>query len=122
MSALLPVRFATSLRSVSRKKLRVGDLARRTGKTVRAMHLYEELGLLEPIDRSKGGYRLYGEDAVVRVRWIGKLQEMGFSLHEIREMVAEHDGSGSAPSAMRRIQELYKRKLDETREQIAKLD
>ena len=118
MSTLVPIRVATPLRSVSQKKLRVGDLARRTGKTVRALHLYEELQLLEPIDRSKGGYRLYGEDAVVRVRWIGKLQEMGFSLSDIREMVTQWAGSGSAPSAMRRIQDLYKRKLDETREQV----
>ena len=35
--------------------LKVGELARRTGKTVRAIHLYEELGLLTPAVRSKGG-------------------------------------------------------------------
>lgn len=122
MAALIPIRDITSLRSVTQKKLRVGDLARRTGKTVRAIHLYEELGLVEPIDRSKGGYRLFGEDAVVRVRWIGKLQEMGFSLQDIREMVQQHGVSSSAPNAMRRIQELYRRKLDETREQISRLD
>ena len=39
--------------------LRVGDLARQTGKTVRAIHLYEELGLLAPATRSSGGFRLY---------------------------------------------------------------
>ena len=39
--------------------LKVGELARRTGKTARAIHLYEELGLLTPAVRSKGGFRLY---------------------------------------------------------------
>ena len=39
--------------------LKVGELAKRTGKTVRAIHLYEELGLLAPAVRSKGGFRLY---------------------------------------------------------------
>ncbi len=39
--------------------LKVGELAKRTGKTVRAVHLYEELGLLDPAVRSKGGFRLY---------------------------------------------------------------
>ncbi|MEI8256729.1 MAG: MerR family transcriptional regulator, partial [Deltaproteobacteria bacterium] len=67
--------------------LRVGDLAQRANKTVRALHLYEELGLLRPSERSKGGFRLFGHEAVVRVRWIAKLQEMGFSLPEIKEMV-----------------------------------
>src|SRR5262245_57158541 len=57
------------------RTLKVGELARLSGKTVRALHLYEERGLLEPIERSKGGYRLYAEDALVRVRWISKLQE-----------------------------------------------
>ena len=44
--------------------LKVGELARRTGKTVRAIHLYEELGLLTPAVRSKGGFRLYSGRAV----------------------------------------------------------
>src|SRR4029078_12300031 len=66
------------------KPLRVGELARRTGKTVRALHLYEEMGLLRPVHRSKGGFRLYAPSSVARVAWIGKLQEAGFSLHELR--------------------------------------
>ena len=56
--------------------LQVGELAKATGKTVRAIHLYEELGLLRAHDRSKGRYRLFTSDAVVRVRWITKLQGM----------------------------------------------
>jgi hypothetical protein len=49
------------------EELRVGDVARLAGKTVRALHLYEELGILEPTLRSKGGFRLYNHDAVRRV-------------------------------------------------------
>ena len=59
--------------------MQVGDLARETGKTIRAIHLYEELDLLTPAGRSKGRYRLYGPEALVRIRWIGKLQDMGFT-------------------------------------------
>ena len=102
--------------------LRVGDLAQRTSKTVRALHLYEELGLLRPSERSKGGFRLFGSEAIVRVRWINKLQEMGFSLPEIKEMVNEWEAAGSAASAMTRVRALYKQKLDETRAQLARLD
>lgn len=101
--------------------LRVGDLAQRTNKTVRALHLYEELGLLRPVERSKGGYRLYGADAVLRVRWISKLQEMGFSLPDIREIVEKWEASGSATGAMHRVRELYRQKLEETRAQIERL-
>src|SRR5215472_4521851 len=69
--------------------MQVGDLARESGKTVRAIHLYEELDLLRPAARSKGRYRLYGPEALVRIRWIGKLQEMGFSLSDLQTIVRE---------------------------------
>src|SRR5262245_33587781 len=64
--------------------MQVGDLAKEAGKTVRAIHLYEELNLLKPAARSKGRYRLYSRDALTRIRWIGKLQDMGFSLTDIQ--------------------------------------
>lgn len=101
--------------------LRVGDLAQRTQKTVRALHLYEELELLRPAERSRGGFRLYAPDAVLRVRWISCLQEMGFSLPEIREVLQQWEHSGSAPDAMTRIRALYAQKLEQTRRQIRRL-
>lgn len=101
--------------------LRVGDLAQRTRKTVRALHLYEEIGLLKPERRSEGGFRLYGADAVVRVRWISKLQEMGFSLPDIRELLSDWRGQGSASAAMHRVRGLYEKKVRETRAQIDRL-
>jgi MerR family copper efflux transcriptional regulator len=103
------------------KTLKVGELARLSSKTVRALHLYEERGLLDPIERSKGGFRLYAEDSLVRVRWISKLQEMGFSLTDIQRMLQQWEHSGSAPAAMLRVGELLKTKLAETRDQIARL-
>ena len=104
-----------------RRSLRVGELARLSGKTVRALHLYEELGLLVPIERSKGGYRLYDADSLTRVRWIAKLQEMGFSLNDIQTMARQWEQSGSAPGAMARVETLLKEKLADTRDQIARL-
>jgi DNA-binding transcriptional MerR regulator len=104
-----------------RRTLRVGTLARLSGKTVRALHLYEELGLLVPVERTKGGYRLYDEDSVTRVRWIAKLQEMGFSLGAIQAMARQWERSGSAPDAMAKVEQLLKEKLTDTREQIARL-
>ena len=100
----------------------IGDLARETGKTVRAIHLYEELGLLTPAARSKGGFRLYGGDAIVRIRWIGKLQEMGFSLGDIQTVVHEWQKVESAPGAMKRMRDVYARKLAETQEQRRRLE
>jgi DNA-binding transcriptional MerR regulator len=102
-------------------QLQVGDLAKRSGKTVRALHLYEELGLLRPLGRSKGRYRLYGEDALVRIRWIGKLQDLGLSLHEIRALAQEAETVSVAPQVAERMRGIYEQKLQDTREQLQKL-
>ena len=79
------------------KLMRVGELAKAVGKTVRAMHLYEELGLLEPRARSEGGFRLYGPEAVDRIHWIVKLQAIGFTLAEIQGFVTRLPGRRTRP-------------------------
>ncbi len=111
------------------KPLRVGELARRTGKTVRALHLYEEMDLLHPVHRSKGGFRLYAPSSIARVQWIDKLKDAGFSLQELRHFVqavgpSTKDGAldlSSAASAMRRVREVFAERLAEIRTQMAKL-
>lgn len=101
--------------------LQVGDLAKAAGKTVRAIHLYEELGLLRAHERSKGRYRLFTSEALLRVRWISKLQSLGLSLSEIQSLVREQEGSGSASIAAQKLRETYTQKLDETRKKLAEL-
>ena len=100
--------------------LRIGDLARQTGKTVRAIHLYEELGLLKPATRTSGGFRLYEPAAVERVRWIDRLHTLGFSLQDMRELLTAWWGAGLGPEAMADLRGLFERKLAETREAIQK--
>lgn len=73
------------MRGSARKELlQIGDLSRECRKTVRALRYYEELGLLEPLDHTKGGFRLYGRDAVKRIALIEQLQELGFPLERIQ--------------------------------------
>lgn len=101
--------------------LQVGDLAREVGKTVRAIHHYESVGLLKPHKRSKGRYRLYAKDAVARVRWIGKLHDLGMSLAQIQQILALWEQAPSAPEAMRQIRAIYEQKRAEVRAQVARL-
>ena len=103
------------------KLLQVGDLARETGKTVRALHLYEEMDLLRPAARSKGRYRLYGPEALLRIRWIAKLQDIGFSLGDIQDIVKDWERAGSAPHAMEKVRDVYRQKLEETRATLLRL-
>jgi MerR family copper efflux transcriptional regulator len=104
------------------RPLRVGELAKQTGKTVRALHLYEEMGLLRPVHRSKGGFRLYAPSAVKRVEWISKLQDAGFSLHQLQELLHGVSEQGNVASlAMERVHQIFESRLSETRDQIKRL-
>ena len=105
----------------SDKLMRVGELAKAVGKTVRAMHLYEELGLLEPAARSEGGFRLYGSDAVDRIHWIVKLQAIGFTLAEIQGFVKDFKGAHSGREATARVRAMFTEKQAQIREQITQL-
>lgn len=103
------------------KLLRVGELAKCTGKTVRAIHLYEELGLLRPAMRSEGGFRLYHPSAVTRIDWVVKLQAIGFTLTEIQDFVKEFEAAPSGRDAACRAREVFAQKLCDIRQQIASL-
>lgn len=103
------------------KLLRVGELAKAVGKTVRAMHLYEELGLLDPDGRSEGGFRLYNTSAIERIQWITKLQAIGFTLAEIQGFVREFRDSHSGREASNRARDVFVAKVTSIREQIAQL-
>jgi DNA-binding transcriptional MerR regulator len=66
---------------------KVGELAKRTGVSVRALHHYDGIGLLSPSHRSEAGYRLYAEADVARLQQIRSLRALGFSLEEARDFL-----------------------------------
>jgi DNA-binding transcriptional MerR regulator len=70
---------------------KVGELARRTGLSVRTLHYYDEIGLLSPSQRTDAGHRLYTADDVVRLQQIKSLQHLGFTLREVREFLDRPD-------------------------------
>jgi len=102
------------------KLLKIGDLARRSGKSVRALHLYEELGLLTPMGRSLGGFRLFDASAVTRIRWIELLQESGFTLHQIQDLLKAWQSTRYGPDAMKVVRETFEKRLAETRAAIGR--
>lgn len=107
--------------SEEERLLRVGEVAKAAGKTVRAIHLYEELGLLKPVTRTSGGFRLYTSEAVDRIGWITKLQAIGFSLNEIQGFVRDFESAQTGRTATARVREIFQTKLQEVRDQITQL-
>ena len=68
---------------------KIGELARRTGLTVRTLHHYDAIGLLSPAERSGGGHRVYGEADVGRLYRIVSLRSLGFPLDAIAAALDE---------------------------------
>lgn len=68
--------------------LKVGELARRSGLTVRTLHHYDEIGLVRPSARTEAGYRLYDERDVARLHAVQALRQLGFGLARIAELLA----------------------------------
>lgn len=64
-------------------RLTVGELAKRSGLTVRTLHHYHAIGLLTPSARAENGYRLYGRDEIARLHQIQALRRFGLALAEI---------------------------------------
>ncbi|KVD28351.1 SAM-dependent methyltransferase [Burkholderia ubonensis] len=74
--------------------LKIGELAKRAGLTVRALHHYDAIGLLSPSARSDGGSRQYSHDDVIRLHRIQALKHLGCSLSDIKTYL---DDSGIEP-------------------------
>lgn len=73
--------------------MKVGELAKRTGLSVRTLHYYDEIGLLEPSKLTGSRHRVYGSDELVRLQQIKSLRQLGFSLEEIKACLDEPEFS-----------------------------
>lgn len=97
---------------------RISELADQCGVNKETIRYYERRQLLPPPLRTKTGYRMYSEDAVRRVKFIKRLQELGFSLTEIHKLL------GIVDQDTERCQNMYEfvsKKVDEVQRQIEDL-
>ncbi|GAA4977903.1 MerR family transcriptional regulator [Actinoplanes utahensis] len=96
--------------------MRIGELSRRTGVSVRALRHYEDAGVL-PAGRCANGYRVYGDDAVGQVRRIRAMLDSGLPLRIVREVLPYLDGPAEV---MPEVPCPYL--VDQVAEQLAQLD
>jgi DNA-binding transcriptional MerR regulator len=73
--------------------MKVGELARRTGISVRTLHHYDDIGLLKPSQCSESNHRIYSQSDVARLQHIVSLKALGLSLTEISNFLAKPDSS-----------------------------
>jgi DNA-binding transcriptional MerR regulator len=101
--------------------MKIGELARAADMKATALRFYEREGLLVG-RRAENGYRLFDADDVTRVRFIRRAQTLGFSLAEIRAVLALSDGTTALPArALRELAETKLAEIDARRADLLRL-
>ena len=95
--------------------MHIGEVAARTELSLRSLRHWEEVGLLHPSGRSEGGFRLYTEDDVERILVIRRMKPLGFSIDEMKAVMADVEVLGAADVTVEVAGEA-RRRLDEVRE------
>jgi Cu(I)-responsive transcriptional regulator len=96
----------------------IGKLARDIGIGAGTLRYYERLGLLAPAERTASGYRMYGQAAARRLRFIRRAQALGFTLEEVAELLRLSD---NPRASARRAKKVTQSKIADIDERIASL-
>lgn len=71
--------------------LQIGEVATRTDLSVRTIRHWEDIGLISPSARSRGGFRLYSHEDVARIRLLRYMKPLNFTLEQMRELLELRD-------------------------------
>jgi DNA-binding transcriptional MerR regulator len=104
------------------KLYKIGDLARLVEKTPRAIRLYEERGLLTPRSRTCGGFRLYGPEALARIKWVDQLQTLGLSLNSIATLLNSLCDGRQGKLVVNDLQTLFEKSIQSIQKKIQELE
>lgn len=97
--------------------IHIGEAAKLAGVSVDTVRFYQKLGLVHVPARSTSGYRLFNQDQIHNLRFVRHAQDLGFSLSEIRDLLALRQ----KPHACAEVQSMLKRKVADVREKIKSL-
>lgn len=100
------------------RTLKIGEVSKESGIGIEALRFYERSGLLGKPVRSESNYRLYDEGVLERLAFIKKAQTLGFSLDEIKRIIADAQ-SGASPCED--VREIVRRRLDELDEKMREM-
>lgn len=89
--------------------MQIGEVADRTGLSLRTIRYYEEVGLVRPATRSQGGFRLYTEPDVARLNLVKRMKPLGFSVEEMRDLLSVLDELDAATDGERSRETLIDR-------------
>lgn len=101
--------------------LRIGDVAKKTGMTLRTLRYYEELQLIEPDNRTKGNFRLYHPSVLRRIEFINSLKKLDFSLEEIHEILGDSHNSGCDSEVIEQTRQILLIKKEKIQNKLIEL-
>ncbi|MDQ3133820.1 MAG: heavy metal-responsive transcriptional regulator [Acidobacteriota bacterium] len=101
-----------------RATLKIGEVSKRSGIGIEALRFYERSGLLGRPARTQSGYRVYDEGALERLDFIKRAQVLGFSLDEIKRIIADKQ-AGRSPCA--EVREIVRERLQELDERMKEM-
>ncbi len=101
-----------------KNRQQIGAIAQQSGVPIKTIRYYEELGLLKASSRTEGGFRLFDQDVISRLRFIKRAQSLGLSLSEIKEFLKIHD-QGKLPCD--RIKVSLQEKVQDIEDKIQEL-
>jgi len=93
----------------------IGQLAQASDVPTSTVRYYERVGLLRPGTRSEGNYRLYGEEAVERLRFIRAAQATGFTLEDVTVLLNCREGE---PACCKDVQNLIEQRLSDVKKRM----
>jgi DNA-binding transcriptional MerR regulator len=102
--------------------LRIGSVARDAGVRVPTLRYYERLGLLRPSGRTAGGFRTYASDAAERVLFIRRAQDVGFTLAEIRDLLALRVRPNRSCATVKRSAEATRERVRERLKELRRVE
>ncbi|HLU75470.1 MAG TPA: MerR family transcriptional regulator [Nonomuraea sp.] len=102
--------------------MRIGEFAAAAGVTTRTVRHYEQLGLLQPSERSASGYRYYTDRELARMKKIGQLQALGLTLEEIATVIDLYFDDPTGVQGKRKVLGILEGHLRETRRRRSDLE
>lgn len=107
-------------RRTASETYQIGELAARGGVTPDTLRYYERLGLLPEAPRTNGGFRLYSEAALDRLRFIRQAQTLGLTLQEVGDLVRYQNTGGVRQC--RQVRDLLRTKLEDLQHKLTELE